>query len=219
MMREPEFGCGPRPSRGVAPGLVLAAALLSSACASKLARAPQTFTIDPPPPRAAVPAGATLVLSLRGVEVAPTYAGAPLVYRVGEHGIERDPYASLAAPPSLILTAAIRGYLKDSPVVRDVIAPGEGLPVDAVVEPAATELAGDFSNTAEPAAVLTLQFRVLAPPVGAAAPREVLLKTYTRRVGLSQRTAAAVVAAWNKALGEIMADFLADLKATRPARP
>jgi ABC-type uncharacterized transport system auxiliary subunit len=218
-MRAFKAGSSLRSRRGLARGIVLAAALLPGACASKLARTPQTFTIDPPPPRAAVPASATLVVSLRSVEVAPTYAGAPLVYRVGEHGIERDPYASLAAPPSLILTAAIRGYLKDSPFVRDVVAPGEGLPVDAAVEPTAIELAGDFSNAAEPAAVLTLQFRVLAPPAGAAAPREVLLKTYTRRVGLSQRTAAAVVAAWNKALGEIMADFLADLKATRPARP
>ena len=206
-------------SRGVVRGLVLAAALLPGACASKLARAPQTFTIDPPPPRAAVPASATAILSLRSVEVAPTYAGAALVYRVGGHGIERDPYASLAAPPAWILTSAIRGYLKDSPFVRDVVVPGESLPVDAAIEPSAIELAGDFSSTAGPAAVLTLQFRVLAPSAGAAPPREMLLKSYTRRVGLSRRTAASVVAAWNEGLAEIMADFLTDLRAALPARP
>ncbi len=156
-------------------------------------------------------------MSLRSFEVAPTYAGSELVYRVGEHAIERDPYASLAAPPSRLLTAAMRGYLRDSDYIRDVVAPGEGLPVDATLEPALLELSGDFSNPAEPVAVLTLRIRVLsAPAAGAAAEREILLRTYTRRVPLSQRTAAAVVAAWNHALGEIMAEFLAQLKPVLP---
>jgi len=200
----------------IARGFVLAAALGACACASKLARTPETFTIDPPPPRPAPPATANRILSLRGVEVAPTYAGTELVYRVGEHGIERDPYASLAAPPSRLLTAAIRGYLRDADYVRDVVAQGEGLPVDAALEPALLELSGDFSTAAEPVAVLTLRIRVLSIPPGAVLEHEILLRTYTRRVPLSQRTAVAVVAAWNRALGEIMAEFLADLKPVLP---
>jgi hypothetical protein len=47
----------------------------------------------------------------------------------------------------------------------------------------------------------------------------ILLKTYTRRIPLSQRSAAAVVAAWNRALGEVMGEFLPDLKAALPPRP
>jgi ABC-type uncharacterized transport system auxiliary subunit len=159
------------------------------------------------------------VVSLRRVEVVPTYAGSELVYRVSEHGIERDPYASLAAPPAWILTSAIRGYLLDTDFIRDVVAPGEGVAIDAEIEPALTELFGDFSNPAEPVAVLSLHFRVLAPASGASAPREILLKAYTRRIPLSQRTAAAVVAAWNRALGEVMGELLADLKAVLPPRP
>jgi ABC-type uncharacterized transport system auxiliary subunit len=200
----------------VARGFLLVAALSACACASKLPQAPQTFTIDPPPPRPVPAATANRILSLRGVEVAPTYAGSELVYRVGEHAIERDPYASLAAPPSRLLTAAIRGYLRDSDYVRDVVAQGQGLPVDAALEPALLELSGDFSNPAEPAAVLTLRIRVLSVPPGAVSEREILLRTYTRRLPLSQRTAAAVVAAWNRALGEIMTEFLADLKPVLP---
>jgi hypothetical protein len=140
------------------------------------------------------------------------------VYRVGEHGIEHDPYASLAVPPAWILTSAIRGYLLDADFIRDVVAPGEGMPIDAEIEPALTELYGDFSNPAEPAAVLSLHFRVLARASGAAPAGEILLRTYTRRVP-SQRTAAAVVAAWNRALGEIMGAFLTDLKSVLPPRP
>ena len=204
-----------RPARGVA----LAAALLTCACASKLPRTPETFTIDPPAQRQAPAATATRVVSLRRVEVVPTYAGSELVYRVSEHGIERDPYASLAAPPAWILTSAIRGYLRDADFIRDVVAAGEGVPIDAEIEPALTELFGDFSNPAEPAAVLSLHFRVLARAAGSPTTREVLLKNYTRRIVLAQRTAAAVVAAWNRALGEVMGEFLADLEAVLPLRP
>jgi ABC-type uncharacterized transport system auxiliary subunit len=211
-MTRPSFD----PPARAARGLVFAAALLTCACASRLARTPETFTIDPPAPRPVPAAAANRIVSLRSFEVAPTYAGSDLVYRVGEHGIERDPYASLAAPPARVLTSAIRGYLRDSDFIRDVVAPGEGLPVDADIEPALTELDGDFSNPAEAVAILTLRFRVLNRPAGAAPEREILLKAYTRRVPLSRSTAAAVVAAWNKALAEIMAEFLADLKPVLP---
>jgi ABC-type uncharacterized transport system auxiliary subunit len=198
--------------------VIAAVALLSAACASKFPQAPQTFTLDPPAARTAPAPGATRVLSLRRAEVSPTYAGVEFVYRVGEHGIDRDPYASFAAAPSWLVTAAIRGYLRNADFVRDVVAPGEGVPVDADIEPAVLELAGDFTNASEPAAVLSIHFRAVAPGVGAAPATEILLKAYTKRRPLSHRTAAAVVEAWNAALAEIMADFGADLKAALPPR-
>lgn len=196
--------------------VLAAAVLLSVGCASKFPQAPQTFTIDPPPVRAVPPAGATRVLALRRADTAPAYAGVELRYRVGEHGVEKDPYASFAAPPSWLVTSAMRGYLRNADYVRDVVVPGEGIPVDADIEPNVLELAGDFTNESEPAAVLTIHFRVVAPGIGAAPPAEILLKAYTKRRPLTRRTAAAVVEAWNLALGEIMADFIADLKAALP---
>jgi ABC-type uncharacterized transport system auxiliary subunit len=195
-----------------------AAFLVSAACASKFPQAPQMFTIDAPPLRALPAPGATRTLALERADTAPTYAGVELVYRVGEHGIERDPYASFAAPPSWLVTTAIRGYLRNADFVRDVVAPGEGIPVDAEIEPNVLELAGDFTNAAEPAAVLTLSFRVFAPAVGTAPPAEILLKVYTNRRPLSRRTAAAVVEAWNASLGDIMAEFIADLQKALPTR-
>jgi ABC-type uncharacterized transport system auxiliary subunit len=200
------------------PGLgrafaLAAAALASVACPSKLAMTPQTFTLDPPSPRAVPAPGATRLLALRPVEVAPTYAGIELVYRTGDHTVDRDPYASFAAPPGWLVTSAIRVYLRDADFVRDVVAPGEGLPVDAQIEPALLELFGDFTKPDAPAAVMAIHFRVLAP---ATPDREILLKTYTARRPISRRTAEAVVAAWNEDLGEIMAEFLGDLKSALP---
>jgi ABC-type uncharacterized transport system auxiliary subunit len=198
--------------------LAVAASLFVGACASKLPRAPETFTLDPPAPRATPPPGATSVLMLRPADASPTYSGVDFVYRVGEHEIQRDPYAGFAAPPAWLLTSAVRGYLRDADYVRDVVVSGEGVRVDAEIEPAIVELAGDFTNEAEPAAVMTLHFRVLAPVAGSAIGKEILLKNYSRRRPLSKRTAAAVVEAWNFALAEIMTEFIGDLKFDLPPR-
>jgi hypothetical protein len=199
--------------------LAWAAALGACACVSKPALVSQSFTIDPPAPRAPAPAPGGALLSLARVSVAPVYGGVSLVYRVGDHAIERDPYASLAASPAGVLTAAIRGYLRNADFVRDVVSPGEGLPVAAAIDVSVPELCGDFENPAQPAAVLSLEFRVVAPATGTAAARELLVRAYTRSLPIPRRTAAAVAAGWNQALGEIMAEFLGDLKAVLTPPP
>jgi len=202
--------------RAVRVGLALAASLMAGACASKLPRAPEAFTLDPPPPRATPAPGATRILTLRPAEANPAYSGAEFVYRVGEHEIQRDPYAGFAAPPAWLLTSAIRGYLRNADFVRDVVIAGEGVPVDAEIEPALSEIAADFTNSSPATAVLVVHFRVLAPAGPSSPVRELLLKTYTGRRPVAQRTAVAVAAAWNEALAEIMAEFLADLKSVLP---
>ena len=195
----------------------IALVLLASACASRVPRAPyQSFTLDPPPVRAVPAPGATTIVALHPTDANATYGGVELVYRVGEHTIERDPYASFAAAPTSMLTTAIRGYLKSSDFIRDVVYPGEDVRVNLEIEPAVMELCGDFTNASQPEAVMSIFFRVLVPPSGAAPSREILLKRYTERRPIEKRTAASVVAAMNQDLEAIMAQFLADLKAALP---
>jgi ABC-type uncharacterized transport system auxiliary subunit len=195
-----------------AAGAALLAAALGAAACSKTVVAPQSFTINPPPPRTSeAPAGGSVV-SLRRAYMAPAYSGSALVYRVGEYRVENDPYARFGSPPALMLTSAILGYLKDASFVKDVVAPGDALPVAAEIEPYASELYGDFRNPENPVAVLTVQLRVLAPAAGTAPARELLSRTYTERIPISARTAEAVVSAWNEALAAVMKAFLVDLK-------
>jgi cholesterol transport system auxiliary component len=206
-----------RISRRSLPGaLALAAAFGAAGCISKPVQEPQSFTIDPPAHRAVTRAADAHVLSLDWVEVAPLYAGSELAFRVGEHAIERDPYASLAAPAASLLTSAIRGYLLDADFVRDVERPGGNVPPDATVEVYVSELFGDLTNPADASAVMTLQFRVLVPAAGTTPVREISRKTYSQRVRLSQRTAQALATAWNQELATIMGEFLADLKPLMP---
>jgi hypothetical protein len=208
-----------------ARALALAALVLAaSACIPKDALKPRFYSIDAPQPPTG-DASSGMVVSLSNVLVAPAYAGRPFVYRIGAHGIEHDYYASFAAAPGQMLTAAVRGYLRDAPFIRDVVAPGEGLPAIATIDVYASELCAEL-EPGGPTAVLTLQFRVVAP--GAESPpaiREILIRTYTERVPMSQRSAAAAAEGWNTALAGIMKSFVADVqpvlaeaRATTPAR-
>ena len=140
----------------------------------------------------------------------------PSMYRTGDHELERDPYASFAAPPAHMLTAAIRQYLRDARCVRDVVEPGDELPADLLVEVHASELSGDFRRKDDAAGVLGLEFLVLPAP-GSADPVPLLRKEYFRRKRIPSRS--AVVVAWNQALSEVMQDFLADLEVALAREP
>jgi uncharacterized lipoprotein YmbA len=190
---------------------LLAAALVTlSGCLAKPALVSRTFSIDPPAPTDAARAG--LAVSLRKVEVAPQFDGKSLLYRTGDHELERDPYASFAASPSDMLTAAIREHLRNASFVRDVVEPGGELPADLVVEVYASELSGDFRRADDAAGVLSLQFLVVAARATSDDTAPLLRKEYSRRNPLPRRSAEAVVAAWNQGLSQVMQDFLGDLE-------
>ncbi|HTO88318.1 MAG TPA: ABC-type transport auxiliary lipoprotein family protein [Thermoanaerobaculia bacterium] len=204
--------------KSAARALLLAATLVLAGCTSKVVIVPQSFMIDPPAPRLGAAPTEGSILSLRPVFIAPVYSGTALVYRLGEHRVESDPYARFGSAPASMLTTAIFGYLRDASFVRDVVVAGESLRTDAVIEPFAGELCGDFSNSSDPVAVITLQFRVLTSGGGTTPVRELLLHTYSQRTHIRERTAAEVVAAWNTGLAAIMKEFLVDLKAVVPPR-
>jgi len=204
--------------RVVFRGLVSAAAALAAGCVSKAPLAVRQFTIDPPPYAVVDRAGAAIV-SLARVRVAPPYAGTAFVYRVGAHRVERDPYATFAAPPGWMLTTALRGYLRNADFIRDVVEPGGELPVRMAIEVDAIELCADLPDGGAGEALLTLQFHVYSPPVGITPQQEVLRKTYARSRPLTERDADAIADAWNEQLSEIAAEFLADLQPLFPPAP
>jgi cholesterol transport system auxiliary component len=198
--------------RAAVVGRIAVVALLAAVaagCLTKPALVPQSFSIDPPAPRSDTSADG-VVLTLARVDVAPPYSGQALVYRIGEHGFERDPYARFTAPPGWLLTAAIRGYLANADFVRDVVAPGDRARSEAAIQVAVLQLAGELRGS-DPSAVLTLRFRVLSGPTTRERP-EILLKTYSKTIPIPYSAARDVVDAWNKGLAEIMAEFQADLQ-------
>ena len=190
--------------------LQIAALLVATGCLSRPAMVSQSFSIDPPAPQSTGSPGG-VVLALARVDVAPPYSGMSFVYRTGEHGLGRDPYARFAAPPAWLLTAAIRGYLMNADFVRDVVAPGTGTRSQATVEVAVSKLEGELRPGGS-SAVLTLRLRVFSDPGGTDGPSEILLKTYSKTIPISRSTAKDVVNGWHQGLAEIMAEFQADLR-------
>jgi hypothetical protein len=194
-------------SRAAAAALALAAAF--AGCASKPHLAVEHFAIEVPEGPLPAPAPDARIVALVSVRLNPLFLDPGLVYRVGGDRVEVDPYASLAAPPRSLLKTAIRAYLLREPGVKDVVqglAGPKGLTLEITVD----EMSGDFSRAGEPAGALSLTASVYAgDPAPGAAPT--LRKVYARREPLPQRTAAAVVAAWNRALASIMKELGADL--------
>ncbi|MFY9549712.1 MAG: ABC-type transport auxiliary lipoprotein family protein [Thermoanaerobaculia bacterium] len=187
-----------------------AAVFAATGCLFRPATVPQSFSIDPPAPQSAARPGG-VVIALARVDVAPPYSGQSLIYRRGEHGLERDPYARFAAPPGWLLTVAIRGYLANADFVRDVVAPGDSARSEATVEVAVSKMAGELRPGGSSAA-LTLRFRVLSNPGGTHETSEILLKTYSATIPIRRATAQDVVSAWNQGLANIMAEFQVDLQ-------
>ena len=208
-----------RKSSRAGRALGLAAVLSVAGCVSKSPLATQSYSIDPPPRSAAASdLPDAVVVSLLRVSVAPPYSGTSFVYRTGEHRIERDPYALFAAPPGWMLTSAISGYLRGADFIRDVVEPASEIPIAAAIEVDATELCAELGRPGDPAAILTLRFRVMRLPSGTTPAKDLLLKTYTQRIPMPQRSAQAAADAWNQALATIMTEFETDLKAALASR-
>ena len=193
-------------------GTLVAACLLLVAFTGCLSRPPlarETFALTLPAAPESTNASGTAVLLLRSVVVAPMFDGKALVYRLGEHTWEQDPYAEFLVPPAAMLAGPLRTALRRSGVFRDVIEPGSALTPDRVAEIQVTEFYGDFRKQAEPAAVLILRCTIF--DTGPKQPVR-LQKEYVRRLALPERTAAGVVAGWNEALGQIVGELVADLQ-------
>lgn len=198
----------------IAGCLLLAMTLLLAGCLSKPALRRQSFAFQNPPTTGA-PAKATRVLALRPCNVSPTFAGRSLVYRTGPDSYELDPYAGFLVQPGQALAIPLRGYLRNTGLFADVVETGSPVTPNLLLDVHVTELYGDFRDSASPKAVLSLELRLFGAEQGK--PGELLLrKDYSHTVPLEDKTAAGVMAGWDKDLAEIMTAVAADLASALP---
>ncbi|HXT11499.1 MAG TPA: ABC-type transport auxiliary lipoprotein family protein [Candidatus Angelobacter sp.] len=151
------------------------------------------------------------VIGIRQISVAPQFDGQSFTYRTGELSYERDPYAGFLVSPEESLAEPLREELRNSGAFRAVTEPDSQLKPDVELEISVPQLYGDFRDKARPVAVL--QMRFLATKNTGGKPKVLLQKDYVRKIPLSARTAAALMAGWNQALQQITTDAANDLKA------
>ena len=184
-------------------------ALASNGCLSRPALKHDTFAFQMPPPAnaGAKADGGVIACS---VAVSPLFNRPPFVYRTGPEAYEADPYAGFLVAPGQAVAIAARAHLLSSGRFQHVVEPGSHVKADKSIEVHVSELYGDFSESSQPAAVLSMRILLFDGEDTKRRP-PLLQQSYSRRVPLREKTAAAVMAGWNTALAEIMAEAAAAL--------
>lgn len=188
--------------------LLTALAGTLSGCGSDPGWKRESFAFAMPPDPAAPPAATNLV-ALSKVVVSPLCQSRSFVYHMGNGTYEQDPYAGFATAPERALAEPIRGWLMHDGEFGRVIEPGSGLMPSIVIEAHVDELCCNF-HTNSPANG-TMKIHFIAYEMTADGPGRILLDDiYERHSPVNPRTPAALMAAWDKDLQEIMQQLDSD---------
>ncbi len=199
---------------------LLAVACLLCGCLSRPYLNKQTFVLEiPPAPAPNRAAKSHRVVAIRTLRVAVPFDGRSLVYRTGEFSFESDPYAEFLVSSAESLLFPIRGWMREAGYFEAVVEPGSACKPDTMAEISVLQLYGDFRQPRDAAAVLTIRFVLFDSPRGV--PGKLILeREYSRRIPLKARTADALMAGWNEALVQILAELGSDLQGLgAPAGP
>jgi ABC-type uncharacterized transport system auxiliary subunit len=190
---------------------LLAAVCALSGCVSRPSLHKQTFTFTAPATDPTNVVAGDRVLAIRRLQIAPPFDGRSLVYRTGEFSYARDPYAEFLDSPAEEMTAPVRTWLRGDGGFSAVVERGSALTPGTLVEINVTRLFGDFRRPEHSAAVIGMQFVFFDAPNGVPG-KPLFQKEYSRDMPLSAPTAAALMAGWNQALADILAEAASDLR-------
>ncbi|HEX3988844.1 MAG TPA: hypothetical protein VHZ30_05385 [Verrucomicrobiae bacterium] len=188
--------------------LALVVAMALAGCGENPVWKRQTFDFNlPSEPPASVTR--TNLVALSRVMISSPFESSSFTYRTADDAYEQDPYAGFLAPPERGLAEAIRAWMRKSGSFGTVIEPGSGLVPSLIAEATVTDLCGDFRKSAQPTGSMTIHFILYA--VDSDGPRNVLLdKICARQTPLTAKTPAALIAAWDTDLREIMEEINSD---------
>jgi hypothetical protein len=174
----------------------------------------QTFAFATPAiPPASEPQ--TNVIALSGVLISPVFQSRSFIYRVADDAYEQDPYACFLISPERALAESIQAYMRSSGVYGHVEASSGRLSPDLVAEVSIEHLYGDFRNPAQPVGALELHFLIYQMTNGMPG-RIVLDKMCARTTPLARKSPAALMAAWDTDLREIMEEINSDYAKAHP---
>jgi cholesterol transport system auxiliary component len=196
--------------------VALAPLALASACFGSLGRTPpakQRFVLQASEPSAPLTDGAALgVVRVSRVRVSPVFENKGFVYRTGASTFETDFYNEFFSPPGVLLREALLQWLNATQLFV-AVGRQSGADVDWVLEAEVSELFIDQRAPIAPEACLEIAFRLIDARTRALA----FEKRYSVRERASSSSSAALVDAWNRALGRTLEELAADLRAALAA--
>lgn len=159
------------------------------------------------------PAG---LLSIRRMNVAPSYASRELVYRVGDENYTRDYYNLFLVQPKDQLSEVLVGWMSGSGLFSHVAPATSSLRPDYVLESSIVRLYGDFSVPGRAKAVLAAQFFLLKDDMGQY--NVLFCNDYTEEVEFGERSPEGLVKALNQALSSMLTRLERDMAAALAAK-
>jgi uncharacterized lipoprotein YmbA len=191
--------------------LVAGAALCLGACSiGRPIPTATTYSIEAAPAKSeARGPGRLETLRVGRVQVAAPYDGPSLVYRLTAVRYVSDPYHAFLSDPGLMLGNRIATWLDQSGVFERVSGSESVRSAPMVLEATVTELYGDYQQSAEPAAVMTVRFTIVDQVN--ARPQIAYERTITRHIRVADTSADELVGGYDTALAEILSLLATDL--------
>jgi hypothetical protein len=189
--------------RTIAPIFVVVAVFCG--CSSESAWKHQAFAFGMPPDPPSASASTNIVV-LNHVTVSPLFQSRAFTYRVAGDTYEQDPYAGFLAPPERAIAEPIRA---DLGAMGRIAEPESALTPTLGAEVEVTKLYGDFQDKANPSGTLQIHF-ILYQMTPDGPGRVVLDEVCGRSTSMAGKTPAALIAAWDTDLHDIMDQINSD---------
>ena len=204
--------------RTVAVVLALTLLALAAGCASSLSRPAverHLYNITAQRADMAPPPQDKTVLKVRPMQISPAYQGKELVYRLGEVEFESDYYNVFFVQPASNLSQQVEQWLGKAGIFSHVVDSTSQVSDTHLLEGLVNAMYGDFRDRADPKAVLEVQFFLLKNKNENYSVT--FSRTYKKAVPFSSgfKDAGVLVAAYNRALAEVLAELEQDLRAAK----
>jgi len=190
------------------PALILLLAAIFCGCSTGplWQRRVYAFSVPADPPATTTK---TNLIALSRVSVSPLFQSRFFTYRTTETSYEQDPYAAFLVPPERALAEPIRQWIRTSGAFGRLVEPGSGLSPSLTIEISVSQLYGDFRKASHPLATMEMRWLIYDSSDGP--PNRIVLdKVYTRETPLAKKSPAAIMAAWDTDLHQILEQIDSD---------